>query len=135
MAKDPKPDKTYEVIHTLHVARNGKSVAVNRGGEVKASELGEDVEKFLGQGLIADPEAAVSIASLDLAHDRLTAIALHPAVGLVTRSGAVWQFGAKKFSGVTAYRAGVTHDELQNAITGAFEALRKQTEAKNEEGE
>jgi hypothetical protein len=110
-------DKVYEVVHSVTVFRNKKNVTVNAGGEVKASELGEDAQALLAKGIIADPQAPITLATTDLAHDRLTVIA-HK-LELISRQGSEWVFGGKKFKGQAAFRAGVTLDELELAIVAA----------------
>jgi hypothetical protein len=108
-------DKVYEVVHAVGVSRDGKTVTVNRGGEIRRSEMSPgEAENLLASGVLMDPEAAVTGGTTDLAHDRLTSIALK--MGLLTRKGAEYRFGEKSFKGVTAFRAGVSLDELEAAI-------------------
>ena len=115
-------DKVYEVVHTMGVSRGGKTVYVERGGEVRKSELSEgEAEKLMASGVLLDPEAAVTGGSTDLAHDRLTSIAQKS--GMLTRRGSEYRFGAKTFKGVTAFRAGVSLDDLETAIVNVMTQL------------
>jgi len=108
-------DKVYEVVHTI---RLGKGDDRTRGHEVKASELEPgEVESFLKQGIIRDPEAPITGATTDLAHDRLLSIAQK--LGLVTVQGAEYRLGDKKAKGITAFREKVSLNDLENAIVEA----------------
>ena len=109
-------EKVYEVVHSLSVVRGHKVTLLGRGAEVLASEIAGDAERLLTTGVISDPEAPVNAVTTDLAHDRLTGIAQK--LGLLTRKGANWLFGERRFVGQKAYRDGVTLDELEAAIVG-----------------
>jgi hypothetical protein len=112
-----KEEKVYEVVHSVRI-KPGEDR--NRGDEIKASELAAgDVESFLAQGIIRDPEAPVTGSTTDLAHDRLLSIAQK--LGVVTVKGSAYRMGDKKAKGLTAFRDLVSLDDLQNAIVEAFE--------------
>jgi hypothetical protein len=116
-----KQDKVYEVVHTI---RMGKGDDRNRGDEVKASELEPgEIESFLKQGILRDPEAPVTGATTDLAHDRLLSIAQK--LGLVTVKGSEYRLGDKKAKGVTAFREKVSLNDLEEAIVAAATAPRR----------
>jgi hypothetical protein len=116
-----KPDKVYEVVHSI---RLGKSDDRTRGVEVKASELEPgEIESFLKQGIIRDPEAPVTGATTDLAHDRLLSIAQK--LGLVTVKGSEYRLGDKKAKGITAFREKVSLNDLEEAIVAAAAEQRR----------
>jgi len=125
-------DKVYEVVHTMGVRRGGKTVYVERGGEIRKSELVEgEAEKLLAQGVLLDPEAAVTGGTTDLAHDRLTSIASK--ISLLTRKGSEYRLGEKTFKGVTAFRAGVSLDDLETAIVKEVTLMKEGQKADAEE--
>jgi hypothetical protein len=124
MAEPEKPsavevkEKIFEVVRPIKIGRGEKPGRREVGASVKASELGPgEVESLLKNAILIDSEAPITGASSQLAHDRLISIA--EKLGVVSRKGGDYSFGARKFKGLAAFRAGATLDELEAAIVAA----------------
>ena len=125
-------DKIYEVVHTVRIGANEKRADRTRGDEIRASELEPgEAEAFLAQGIIRDPEAPITGATTDLAHDRLLSIAQK--LGLVTVKGAEYRLGDKKAKGITAFREKVSLNDLEDAIVAAAMEQRREPEPEKKE--
>jgi hypothetical protein len=118
-------DKIYEVVHSLRIGEGKNVKTLNRGDEVRSSQLEPgDTELFLKQGVIRDPEAPMTGATQDLAHDRLVSIAQK--LGLIAIKGAEYRLGQTKAKGITAFREVVSLDDLEAAIVNhAIAAVTK----------
>ena len=80
-----------------------------------------DIEGLLASGTLSDPDAPTrpSLAPIYAAHALAARIAKH--FGLLKVKGAEHVFDGETFSGIQAFRDGVTVDRLEAAIRNAWD--------------
>ncbi len=122
-AAAPKPTakkvKRYEVARTINL---GKGDIREPGAELAEGEVSaEQLRQFIETGFVRDADAPLppSQAEQTAAFDRLARVAQK--VGALAREGAEYRLGERTFTGLAAFRASVTADELEAAIVAAFE--------------
>lgn len=80
-----------------------------------------DIDELLANGTIGDPDAPTrpSVASIYAAHALAARLAKH--FGVLKVKGAEHTFGGQTFTGIQAFRDGVSLDALEAALRNAWD--------------
>lgn len=127
-AAPKKKGRTFEVIGSISIGRSrDKSGEVERnirtaGSSVTEEELLEagvsedDIRDLIAKRQIADSDAPIPPSQAE-GYAALEALAdVAQKIGVLKRKGSEYRFGDQLFKGVTAFRAGVSIDQLKKAI-------------------
>jgi hypothetical protein len=82
-----------------------------------------DIESLLLNGTISDPDAPTrpSLAPIYAAHNFAARLSRH--FGLLTQKGAEYTFDGTRYSGVQAFRDGVSLEQMETALRGAWDEV------------
>ena len=117
----PQTDKKAQAPRELDIRTAGATVTEDELRGIGMTDA--DIEALLMNATISDPDAPTrpSLAPIYAAHNFGARIAKH--LGLLTQKGAEYTFDGEKFSGIQAFRDGVSVERLENAIRTAWDEV------------
>jgi hypothetical protein len=117
----PQTDKKAQTPRELDIRSAGDTVTEEELRGVGMTDT--DLEALLTNGTISDPDAPTrpSLAPIYAAHNFAARLAKH--FGLLTQKGADYTFEGEKFSGIQAFRDGVSVERLENALRTAWDEV------------
>jgi hypothetical protein len=127
-SKAPRVGRTFEVLGAISIGRTrDKSGEVQRhvltaGATVTEEKLlaagvtAEDISDLIAKRQIADGDAPVPPSQAE-GYAALEALAdVAQQIGVLKRKGSEYRLGDQTFTGITAFRSGVSITQLKNAI-------------------
>jgi hypothetical protein len=117
MADAKKKERKFEVVSTINL---GKGDIRTAGMTILEREISpSDLASFIDAGRLRDGDAPIPPSQAEgvVAFDRLLSIAKK--IGVVTQDGGDYTFGKTTVSGLSAFRAAVSIDDLEAAIVKA----------------
>jgi hypothetical protein len=114
-----KPQTDKKAPRELDIRTVGSTVTDEELRAVGATDA--DIEALLIKGEISDPDAPTrpSLAPLYAAHNFASRLARH--FGVLKIRGAEHTFDGESYTGIAAFRDGVSLDRLESALRNAFD--------------